>query len=156
MQEPHDTRESMDVVAFHSRIWLFFGFVVAVLNIVVAILVYRDGSQHFLSPLMNALSGVLILSYCTWMGYCAWRNPVLHLGSDEIRWCPPGTLHPKKMPVDQVTGFSWPARHDLWIEGSGGAALHITMIGIRRRDRERVRSWLSARWTDHGLAAQAR
>jgi len=154
MQEPPDTRKSLDVVSFYSRIWLPIGLVFATLMIVAGILTYRDTSR--LSPLLNVLSGLLLWVYCIWMGYCAWRNPILHLGPDEIRWCPPGTLHPQRMPVAQVTGFSWPAHQDLWIQGTGGKTLRIVVFGVRRVDRERARAWLSERWGDRGLAAPTR
>jgi hypothetical protein len=147
MQEPVRSETSVDV--FVSRVFLAamtLGFLCSALLVAMDVAGLLQGKVSVIGLVLH-----LFMVGCSgWMSYRMWHVPVLHLDPSEIRLHPGAGLSPQRIPVADVTGFRWPYPSDLWIERRGGSTLRLGMIGISRRDRERVREWLSDRWVDGG------
>ena len=151
MQGSDPQVRSLDVFASRaSRIVMTLGFGTGALLVALSLVrLVKEGAS--VGPVVNLLAGLSNLGCFGWMGYYAWNVPILHFNPEEIRWHLMGSRRTRRMSVAEVTGFRWPYPGDLWIEGKAGTTWRMSMVGISRRDRERVREWLSYRWVDRGL-----
>ena len=150
MQETGRPAMLLEVFASRAfRVVMTLGFGSGVLLFGLGLVRVLEGAVG-LRSLAHLLAGSLNLGYFGWMGYYVWKVPVLHFGPIEMRWHPMGSRRPRRMLVAEVTGFRWPYANDLWIESRRGT-WRMSMIGIARCDRQRVKKWLSDRWVDSGV-----
>lgn len=141
MRDDQDTDTSLNVYATG---WMRAGAVCGLLAGVLLIAVPSTFRSPIIEPLKIACGSFMLL-YNGWLAFNAWRRPVLHLGSHEIRWSHPAAPSPRVIPTAAVTGYRWPNPMDLWLDRNDGPPEPIRLAGVGRKNKERVRAWLSAR-----------